>query len=97
MALPAGAFGLLPYMALWTPPKDPPTVPPPKSQLEGVGNLLTKGMESPVTAAVLLLGSVATIYQAATAGPEAWAEYFKLFDESRCGLACWRAEEGRWQ
>ncbi len=80
---PAGAFGLLPYMALWTPPEDPPTVPPPKKDMEGVGNLMLKGMESPVTAAIALLGGAACIYQVATAGPEAWADYFKLFDESR--------------
>lgn len=54
--LRAGAFGLLPYMALWTPPKDPPQLPPAKEELEGWGNVVVKGMESPITALVALGG-----------------------------------------
>lgn len=36
----AGAFGLLPFMALWQPPQEPPTVPSAKEDLEGWQNLM---------------------------------------------------------
>ena len=39
-SLRTGAFGLLPFMALWTPPKDPPALPPAKKDLEGVRNIM---------------------------------------------------------
>ena len=37
-----GAFGLLPFMALWQPPSPPPVVPAPKDELQGFGNLMQK-------------------------------------------------------
>lgn len=73
-------------MALWTPPKEPPVVPPAKKDLEGTGNLMARGMESPAVAALCLLGTLYCLFQAATAGGEAWADYLKMFDYSRWGL-----------
>jgi hypothetical protein len=70
-------------MALWQPPKDPPRVPPAPEDLAGFGNLMARGMESPVLAALALGGGVLCIYQAATAGGAAWVEYGKLLEESR--------------
>ena len=91
--LDAGAFGLLPFMALWQPPKQPPKVPADKADLEGVGNLMQKGMESPLVAALCLGGAAACIGQAALAGGAQWSQYFKLLEESRCVgggvLGCW--------
>ena len=84
--LHAGAFGLLPFMALWQPPKQPPKVPADKEDLEGVGNLMQKGMESPLVAALCLGGAAACIGQAALAGGAQWSQYFKLLEESRCGV-----------
>ena len=42
-------------------------------------------MESPVVAALCLLGAVATVAQAALAGPDQWNSYLKLLEESRWG------------
>ena len=58
-------------------------MPADKEDLEGVGNLMQKGMETPVPAILALVGSIACIYQAATAGPAAWTEYLRLLEESR--------------
>jgi hypothetical protein len=77
-------------MALWTPPKDPPALPPPKEDLEGLKNVVVKGMESPFLGPALLLGAAVLLAQAATAGGDAWADYFKLFDESRWVAGCHR-------
>jgi hypothetical protein len=78
-----GAFGLLPFMALWQPPRAPPALPPAAEELRGPGNLLARGMESPLVAWGLLAGGVACAAQAAAAGGPAWAAYFALFQESR--------------
>lgn len=78
-----GAFGLLPFMALWQPPKEPPQVPASKEALEGTGNLMQKAMESPVVPVLCLAGAVACLGQAALAGGSQWAQYFKLLEESR--------------
>lgn len=37
---PAGAFGLLPFMALWQPPREPPKVPADSADLQGWQNLM---------------------------------------------------------
>jgi hypothetical protein len=78
-----GAFGLLPFMALWQPLEKAPKLPPKKEDLEGIGNLLGRGMESPILPWALLGGSVFCIGSAATAGGAAWQEYFRLLQESR--------------
>jgi len=78
-----GAFGLLPFMALWQPPESPPVLPPSEEDLQGPGNLLARGMESPVLAWLLLGGAVLCLGQAATAGAAAWEEYSNLLQESR--------------
>lgn len=79
-----GAFALLPYMALWSPPKTPPTLPPAKKDLEGGWkNRFIKGLESPLLGPLVLLSTLVIFYQAATAGSEAWADYFRLFESSR--------------
>lgn len=78
-----GAFALLPFMALWQPLEKRPKLPPSKADLEGPGNILGLGMESPVLAWLLLAGSVFCVGQLATAGATSWAEYIRLFQESR--------------
>jgi hypothetical protein len=78
-----GAFGLLPFMALWQPLEKAPKLPPKKENLEGIGNLLGRGMESPILPLFLLGGSLFCIGSAAAAGGAAWAEYFRLLQESR--------------
>jgi len=70
-------------MALWQPPEEAPQLPPAEKELEGTGNLLSRGMESPVLAWILLGGTVFFIAKAATAGSAAWIEYLKLLQESR--------------
>ena len=52
-------------------------------ELQGPGNLMQKGMESPLVAALCLVGAVSCIAQAALAGPQQWDAYFKLLEESR--------------
>ncbi|KAI3423805.1 hypothetical protein D9Q98_009642 [Chlorella vulgaris] len=78
-----GAFALLPFMALWQPPKEPPSVPAVAEDLQGVGNLLQKGMESPLVAFLCLAGAVSCVGQVALAGAPQWNSYFKLLEESR--------------
>eukprot|EP00887_Chlorella_sp_A99_P005755 scaffold1.g5755.t1 len=78
-----GAFGLLPFFALWQPPSPPPQLPAKKKDLEGPGNLMQKGFETPIPAVLALLGAVSCIVQATAAGPAAWAEYGRLLEESR--------------
>lgn len=78
-----GAFALLPFMALWQQPSPTPSLPPTQEDLQGTGNLLTKGMESPVIAWLLLAGALYCIFNAATAGGDSWAEYLRLLQESR--------------
>ncbi len=94
-----GFFALGPYLALWTPapsaeslpeperagPRDA-TAPPEPQALDrngAAGSIALRALESPITAAVLLLGALSQAYLAATAGPAAWSEYGRLFDESR--------------
>lgn len=94
-----GFFALGPYLALWTPappaeslpeperagPRDA-TAPPPPEALDrngAAGSIALRALESPVTAAALLLGALSQAYLAVTAGPAAWSEYARLFDESR--------------
>ena len=78
-----GAFALLPFMALWQPLEKRPKLPPAKADLEGAGNILGLGMESPVLAWLLLASGVFCVGQIATAGTTAWADYIKLVQESR--------------
>ncbi|KAI7835501.1 hypothetical protein COHA_010596, partial [Chlorella ohadii] len=78
-----GAFGLLPFMALWQPPRQPPKVPADAADLQGWQNLMQKGMESPVVAVLCLAGAAWCVAQAALAGPQQWDAYFRLLEESR--------------
>ena len=94
-----GFFALGPYLALWTPAPPPEslpeseragprdaTAPPPPEALEkngAAGAIALRALESPITAAALLLGALSQAYLAVTAGPQAWAEFGRLFDESR--------------
>jgi hypothetical protein len=78
-----GAFALLPFMALWQAPAPAPELPPTEAELAGPGNLLARGMESPLLAWGLLAGATACVAQAAAAGPASWYEYSKLVQESR--------------
>jgi len=78
-----GAFGLLPFMALWQPLEKAPKLPPQKEDLDGIGNLLGRGMESPILPWFLLGGSLFCIGSAAAAGGASWVEYLKLLQESR--------------
>ncbi|KAL4443934.1 hypothetical protein ABPG75_011671 [Micractinium tetrahymenae] len=78
-----GAFGLLPFMALWQPPREPPVVPAPAEALQGPGNLMQRGMESPLVAFLCLGGAVWCLGQAALAGGAQWDAYLKLLEESR--------------
>lgn len=94
-----GFFALGPYLALWTPappaeglseaeragPRDA-TVPPRPEALErngAAGAAALRALESPITAAALLIGALSQAFLAATAGSAAWSEYGRLFDESR--------------
>jgi hypothetical protein len=86
--LPAGAFALLPYFALWQQPKQPAQVPAPPEALQGKGNLMQKGMETRLVAFLCLAGAAYCVGQAAFAGVAQWNAYFKLLEESRCGNVC---------
>ncbi|KAK9823772.1 hypothetical protein WJX72_005409 [[Myrmecia] bisecta] len=77
-----GAFALGPYFALWSPSQDV-QAPPRKEELEGWKNLGLKITESRANGILLLVASLVIFGQAATAGGAAWAEYGRLFDESR--------------
>lgn len=70
-------------MALWQPPREPPVVPAPAEALQGPGNLMQKGMESPLVAILCLGGAVWCLGQAALAGGAQWEAYLKLLEESR--------------
>ena len=78
-----GAFALLPFMALWQAPNPPNRLPPSKEDLEGLGNFLARGMESPILAFLLFVGCIGCCGLALTAGTPAWSEYLKLLEESR--------------
>jgi hypothetical protein len=78
-----GAFGLLPFMALWQPASPAPQLPPQKEDLQGPGNLLGQAMESPIVAYGLLAGALLCIGKAALAGSDSWVEYGRLVQESR--------------
>ena len=80
-----GAYALFPYMALWQPLKTPPQLPPSEEDLQGAGNLLAKGMESPVLALGLFGGALFCVYNIVTAAADGatLGEYIKLFQESR--------------
>lgn len=79
-----GFFALGPYLALWTP--DPGAVSPPsREELDkgGPGSLCMRALESRWTALGLAAVAVLQVGLAAAAGPAAWADYGRLFDESR--------------
>ena len=78
-----GAFGLLPFMALWKPDDTITSLPPEGKDLEGMGNLVTRGMENPYVAWGILGGALVCLGSAATAGSSQWHDYFTLFWMSR--------------
>jgi hypothetical protein len=76
-----GAFALLPYFALWSQPKEVPELP--TADEMQTGSPLMKALESRLAAALLGVATCGLVFTAATAGAPAWAEYGKLFQESR--------------
>ncbi|KAI8102670.1 hypothetical protein M9434_005469 [Picochlorum sp. BPE23] len=82
-----GAFGLLPWMALWGPSTSddggPPNMPPGGQDVEGFKNSITRGMESPITAWGILGGTLYCLWSAAVAGSGQWNDYLQLFSVSR--------------
>lgn len=79
-----GAFGLLPFMALWRPDDTIKSLPPKDSEdLEGVKNIITRGMENRFVAWGILGGSLYCLINAAFAGSSQWNDYFTLFWMSR--------------
>lgn len=79
-----GAFGLLPFMALWKPDGTVTSLPPDsKEELEGVKNVVTRGMENPFVAWGILAGVLFCIGNAAFAGSTQWKDYVTLFWMSR--------------
>ena len=81
-----GAYALIPYMALWAPPRtaeERPVLPPPPEDTEGWNRLFLRGAETPVLPALLLAAGGYWIFRAASAPPEAWLEYLRQFDSSR--------------
>lgn len=49
----------------------------------GWGRWGQQWLESPFNGALILAGTCAVLFQAATAGPEQWSAFLKMFDESR--------------
>lgn len=82
-----GAFGLLPWMALWGPSTSddggPPDMPPGGQDVEGFKNSITRAMESPVIAWGILGGTLYCLGSAAVAGSGQWSDYLQLFSVSR--------------
>lgn len=80
-----GMYAMLPYFALWTAPEDEVVgpVPPPQESMQGWGKFGQQAAESPITAALLLIGAVSCLFQAATVSGASWADYERLFQESR--------------
>ncbi|GBF96446.1 hypothetical protein Rsub_09245 [Raphidocelis subcapitata] len=78
-----GAYALIPYMALWSPKEPPQQLPPPKEELEGWNRLYMRGAETAVLPGLLAAGAAFYLFQAATAGGQAWYDYMRLFDQSR--------------
>lgn len=82
-----GAFGLLPWMALWGPSTSddggPPDMPPGGQDVEGFKNSITRAMESSVIAWGILGGTLYCLGSAAVAGSGQWSDYLQLFSVSR--------------
>lgn len=80
----AGAFALLPYMALWSPPQPQPLASLAEvEEAGGVGGVARKALESRLTAAVLLCATLGLVGTASLAGDVAWLDFSRLFKESR--------------
>jgi hypothetical protein len=78
-----GAFGLLPFMALWKPDGSVKELPPRKEDMEGLQNSITRGMESPFVAWGILAGTLFCLGNAAFADSQQWSDYVTLFWMSR--------------
>jgi hypothetical protein len=80
-----GAFGLLPFMALWRPDGTVKAgdLPPREEDTAGFGNVITRGMENRYVAYGILAGAIFCVASAATAGAASWRDYGTLFFMSR--------------
>jgi hypothetical protein len=78
-----GAFGLLPFMALWRPDGTVERLPPSAEETQGFSNVITKGMENRWVAYGILAGVLYCITVAATAGGVQWRDFGTLFFMSR--------------
>ena len=78
-----GAFGLLPFMALWKPDGSVTELPPREEDMKGLQNSITRGMESPIIAWGILAGTLFCLGSAAFADSQQWSDYFTLFWMSR--------------
>ncbi len=78
-----GAFGLLPFMALWRPDDTIKSLPPEGEDLEGGKNIIARGMENPLVAWGILGGALYCVGTAALASNTQWHDYVTLFWMSR--------------
>ncbi|WIA28357.1 hypothetical protein OEZ86_010904 [Tetradesmus obliquus] len=78
-----GAYALIPYMALWEPKSPQQQLPPPEEELGGGSKFFMRAAETPWLGAALAAGSAYWLYNAVTAGGDAWLGYLQFFDESR--------------
>ena len=72
-------------VALWRPDGTVKAgdLPPPPADVEGFGDVITRGMENRVVAYGILAGVMFCVVSAATAGPTPWRDYGTLFFMSR--------------
>jgi hypothetical protein len=80
-----GAYAMIPYMALWVPPKpeEAPVLPPPPEETNGWNRLFLRGAETPILPALLLAAGSYWLFRAGTSPASAWLEYLRQFDSSR--------------
>jgi hypothetical protein len=80
-----GAYAMIPYMALWVPPKpeEAPVLPPTPEETKGWNRLFLRGAETPILPALLLAAGSYWLFRAGTSPASAWLEYLRQFDSSR--------------
>ena len=80
----AGAFALLPFFALWTPPAEPAAPPSPRELEEGgLRTVIPRVLESRLLAGFLLAVATGLGAKALLSGGPGWYEFGRLFRESR--------------